>query len=248
MNFLAFDLELDGSQILCASTWRCGGEGSGKPRLWAQQDADMRYSNLGEEGVTSLLQYLQSATEQGAVLVTWGGTASDWKFLHQAVSTPELKQAVRKMAREHVDIPLLACASSGMMMGLAATLQGMNMGAAWRGIESSAVPAFWRSRELPLQSMVLQHVAEDAYHTGSIYMSLLSQAQFGSPVLTWVTQRNKARSLALQRFAYPAGGFGLPAVEACISWPPPRTDFPVPSQFQMTSQAGWLQEDAPIGS
>ena len=112
MSFVAFDLELDGSQILCASTWRCGAEGAGKPRLWARQDEDLRYSNMCEEDVIALLQYLQEAIDQGAVLVTWGGTASDWKFLHQAVRCPERQRAVRKMAREHVDIPLLACASS----------------------------------------------------------------------------------------------------------------------------------------
>lgn len=242
MSFVAFDLELDGAQILCAATWRCGAEGAGKPRLWARQDEDARYSNMREEDVLSLLQYLQEAIDQGAVLVSWGGTSSDWKFLHEAVSCAERKRAIRKMAREHVDIPLLACASSGMMMGLAATLQGMNMGTAWRSIESSAVPAFWRSRELPLQTMVLQHVAEDAYHTGAIYMSLLSQAQFGQPVLTWVTQRNRARSLALQRIAVAHCGFGLPPVHECASWALPHTDFPVPTQFQMASQAGWLQE------
>lgn len=241
MNFLAFDLELDGSQILCASTWSCSAEGTGMPRLWARQDEDLRYSNLREEDVEGFVRFLHEASAQGAVLVTWGGTSSDWKFLHQAVSSPELKSSVRTMAREHVDIPLLACATSGMMMGLAATLQGMNIGAPFRSIESSAVPAFWRSRELPLQSMVLQHVAEDAYHTAAIYMSLMSQAQFGPPILTWVTQRNKARSLALPRFVF-SRGFGLPAVQECIAWPPPHTDFPVPSQFQMASQAGWLQE------
>lgn len=239
MNCVAFDLELDGDVILCAATWKYAtGESAGHSRLWARQEGDTHYSSLRASDVEELVLYLQQSSAEGATLVTWGGTASDWKILHCAVSSA-LKPTVMKLAREHVDIPLAACATSGMMMGLSATCQGMSIGTGARSLASAAVPAFWTSRALPLQFMVLQHVAEDAFLTGSIFLALHSQAQHESPALTWITQRRRSRSIALAR-CQASQGFRLPTVQECTSWAAPHTEFQVPEMFKLENQAAWL--------
>ena len=201
----------------------------------------MRYGAMRIGDIEALVTYLQQCSAQGAVLVTWGGTASDWKILHGAVPQ-EMRQVVVQLAREHVDIPLAACATSGMMMGLSATCQGMHIGGGARGVESAAVPAFWSSRELPLQYLVLQHVAEDAYNTGSIYLALFTQAQLVAPVLTWITQRKRSRSIALPRCLGAQGGYRLPRVQECMTWDAPHTEFTVPEMFKHGNQAAWLAQ------
>ena len=235
MAFVAFDLEMDGPHVLCAATWaRMAEQDDGQPRLWTRVDAQGKYGELTESDLGQFLEFLEQAARQGATLVSWGGTCSDWKVLHDSMSSEGWRRRVQALAGAHVDIPLIACASSGMMMGLEAARHGMQIGAFHRTLESAAVPGFWRSRELPLQNLVLQHVAEDAFHTAAIYSALLART---TPTLTWITQRRRLRSLTLQRSVR---GPGLPCVQECLTWAPPRTDFPIPPHFEVLSQTAWL--------
>lgn len=243
MAFIAFDLEMDGPQVLCAATWSRGAcaDGAGEaaeeaPRLWTRTDAQGKYAALRESDLLELIDFFEGAVQRGVALVSWGGTSSDWRVLHDSFSSAELKERIKALAKAHVDIPLIACASSGMMMGLEAARQGMQIGALHRTLESAAVPGFWRSRELPLQTLVLQHVAEDAFHTAAIYAALLARAV---PTLTWVTRRRKLRTLTLQSSSQSPST--LPSVAECLTWSPPRTDFPIPPQFEVLAQTAWLR-------
>jgi len=241
MAFVAFDLEMDGPQVLCAATWtrlasHAAGQVDGQPRLWTRTDSDGKYAELCEADLLCFLEYLEDAAQQGATLVSWGGTCSDWKVLHDSFTSEDHKRRVQALARAHVDIPLIACASSGMMMGLEAARHGMQIGSFFRTLESAAVPGFWRSRELPLQNLVLQHVAEDAFHTAAIYTALMARP---TPTLSWITLRRKLRSLTLtlsRASATPA----LPSVAECMTWSAPLADFPIPPQFRVATQTAWL--------
>jgi hypothetical protein len=254
MAFVAFDLEMDGPQVLCAATWSRGVPSAPEQqhddehsRLWTRTDEQGKYVALEECDLVKLVEFLEGAASRGAALVSWGGTSSDWRVLHDRFSSAELKQRIKALTKAHVDIPLIACAASGMMMGLEASRQGMQIGAALRTLESAAVPGFWRSRELPLQTLVLQHVAEEAFHTAAIYSALLARGRAGAlPTLTWVTRRRKLRSLTLQLSANFSGSSGsssstLPSVSECLTWAPPRTDFPIPPQFEVLAQTAWLR-------
>jgi hypothetical protein len=107
------------------------------------------------------------------------------EVLYAAVP-PTIKPMAVLLALHHVDIPMISCASSGMIMGLSAATAGMDIptGQASNKISSGVVPVFWKSGELAMQLSVIQHVVADAMHTSEIYRALWAQAQSINPVLT----------------------------------------------------------------
>jgi hypothetical protein len=116
-------------------------------------------------------------------LATWGGSASDWRVL--AYECPSRRDLVHKLALNSVDIPMCACMSIGMMMGLNAACMALGF-TLKEGDSSASVPELWRHEEQRPQ--VLQHVSNDSFAT----MLVLKQAESNS-VLPWITKRGERR-------------------------------------------------------
>ena len=155
---LSFDLELDGDIILCASSaWTNGLLNF--PTTWTSYDKE-GYVAMLPETLGAFIASLWKAHSDGIVLVTWGGTGSDWKALIKAA--PEHSDKIREMALASVDIPLISAASNGMMMGLAATAQGMGIGDR-PSCDSEQVPELWRTGDVAKQNEVVSHVRWDAW-------------------------------------------------------------------------------------
>lgn len=241
---VAYDLEMDGDTILCGATWTSHANGAVESSLWTSKHPRTgAYVALEMAQIVELLQYLAHMSALGYVIVTWGGSASDWRVLYAAVP-PTIKPMAVLLALHHVDIPMISCASSGMIMGLSAATAGMEIptGHANNKIFSGVVPVFWKSGELAMQLSVIQHVVADAMHTSEIYRALWAQAQSINPVLTWITQRQQRRSVRLRRSRSFHGAPCLPTLQECLSWPRPTTAFAIPRHLQRDVLVEWLYE------
>jgi hypothetical protein len=189
------------------------------------------------ETLGAFIASLWKAHSDGIVLVTWGGTGSDWKALIKAA--PEHSDKIREMALASVDIPLISAASNGMMMGLAATAQGMGIGDR-PSCDSEQVPKLWRTRDVAKQNEVVSHVRWDAWACAYIYSKLFMSSQFDRPQLTWVTQRSGHRSVRLQR-TREGEGFKLPTVREILTWDQPVSSFPIPDHLSSEKMMAWLR-------
>ena len=249
---VAFDLEMDGDKILCGSTWTVHSSGRTDSCLWttkkqARVHESEIYENLDQETIVSLVVYLAQMCALGYDLVTWGGAAADWRVLYLAVPAL-LRSTVVLLTLQHIDVPLIPCSSLGMIMGLSAACVGMEIAPSAPTLltDSSKVPAFWQSGELPNQLCVLQHVAADAMQTSMIYGILWTQAQTSNPVLSWMTQRKQRRSVRITRsrntHERSQGAFRLPSVQECLAWPRPKTSFQIPSHLERDFLTKWLTD------
>jgi len=234
---LAFDIELDGDTILCASSaWTNGFLTI--PNTWTSHNKD-GFVPLEPETLCAFIMSLWKAHSDGVVLVTWGGTGSDWKILSAAY--PDHADKIRQMALAAVDIPLISAASNGMMMGLTATAVGMGLGTR-PSCDSEDVPKLWKTGEASKQNEVVNHVKWDAWACATIYSRLYILSQFGRPQLTWMTMRSGQRSVRLQRSAEKKNGFYyLPTVSEILTWDKPIANFSIPDHLSSDKMLEWLR-------
>jgi hypothetical protein len=196
---LAFDLELSGLpthwptdgrspvRVLCAATARycvstsvTGDHAPIDVHVWRGTGAWMTPPEL-----CAFVDSLAAAAARGDTIVTWGGAGSDWRVLageiHGFSSTHAALCAT--LALDHVDVAFAAAASFGCMMGLRAACVGMDC-VAKLPTASAAVPLLWSAGRF---DEVLQHVADDAFATASVYARMFSTP--AHPQLTWMTVR-----------------------------------------------------------
>lgn len=148
------------------------------PQVWHESDGNHMSVPTLEAFIDTLVQKAQTST-----LVTWGGSASDWRVL--AVECPSRKEVVCTLALNSIDIPMCACMCIGMMMGLNAACKAL--GFTLKDSESSmSVPDMWRSESM--RHSVLQHVSNDSFAT----MLVLKQAE-SSLILPWITRKGDRR-------------------------------------------------------
>lgn len=229
---LSFDLEFDGDSLLCAATFWTNGFIE-VPQLFVTQEGD-KFTNLSAKSIESLIETLWAAHCFGTILLTWGGTGSDWKKL--IVAAPEHKDKIKEMALNSVDIPLIAAASTGMMMGLNSTAVGMGLGPQ-PSCDSIDVPSFWKG-DARKQFMVVDHVRWDAWACAQIYQKLLMQDH--RPQLSWMTQKSGLRSIRLKREKI-QDTWGLPRVYHILTWDKPITAFKVPDHLEAGKMYEWLK-------
>jgi hypothetical protein len=233
---VALDLEFDGDTLLCAATsWSDGT--LNLTQSWVSHSSS-GYENLQPALIQALIHQLWVYHQQGIVLVTWGGTSSDWPklFLH---ATEEYKPKVKEMALASVDIPLISAGANGMMMSLTSTAMGMGLGAR-PACDSEDVPRLWNSGEVTKQHDVVKHVNWDAWACAALWDKLYSSCQFSRPALSWVTKRSGVRSVRLHRKGSP-GEYTLPCVKDILSWAPPETVFVVPDYLRAENLTAWLR-------
>lgn len=237
---LALDLEWDGDTLLCASTAWTNGVIT-VPQLWTSTTR-AGFVPLTETTILALLEHLWESRVSGVMLVTWGGTSTDWVALHRVAPGTVWRDRVKTMARDAVDIPLVSAAANGMMMGLVSAAVGMGLGSR-PSINSEDVARQWRSGDAVAQNEVLQHVIWDAWACAQIYNRLIVNAQGNRPALVWITQKSGPRTVRLHRVR--EGGdlalWTLPRTREVMTWDTPQTNFKVPEHLRASEMWKWLE-------
>jgi hypothetical protein len=176
--------------------------------------------------VDSLLDYFR----RGYTVVTWGGTASDFRVLHAhclRAGDRSRAAAVRALASDHVDIPLCTVASSGHMMGLSAACHAMSVPLEKGDDDSRTVGLMWvRNPE-----RVIRHCMNDAWATMRVYD--IARNQFPVPKLWWVTRKGHVREWTHPTFL---------SVEQCREYP---AVFPSRPPRDVASCVRWMDAAAP---
>lgn len=103
-----FDCETDGLPPGCSITVACTLH-DGELKHWVSRDAAGKAVPMTPETGAALADYLNTASNAGADLVTFNGAKFDLQLLYELVSAEETKALVATLARAHVDL-MLACA------------------------------------------------------------------------------------------------------------------------------------------
>lgn len=125
--------------------------------------------------IMSFAHHLLSLHEQGYAIVSWGGTASDFRMLCGKLEAyPELVRDLKRLCMSHVDIPIAILAQHGMMVGLESVAKACFRDKRDGKEESSKdLAEIWKQGGR--QSLkVLRHVEEDALLTGRVFGFVMS--------------------------------------------------------------------------
>lgn len=245
---VAFDLELDklipkeqptspwnldtSPHITCAAIYS---DITG-PKLFYTKDAShLPAKRMAKEDAARLVDELIMHSIRGALIISWGGTAVDFKALHAALEGDKQRQInVLYLVKNHIDVTIASSTDTGMMMGLDSASQGMNLGRKNNTI-STAAPRLWSEGK---QRIVLQHVQKDAELTLRVYQSIF---QTYPPNLRWITKNGKEKtwlcSIIFDQFR---NIFRLKNVFECLQFPLPKVPFTVPPGMNRDYCVHWV--------
>lgn len=234
MKWTVFDLEF--TQLLPASgEWpgdlhiACGSlfsSGEWWPQVWYERppgaSAALPGDYMSEPTLLAFVAALEARVQAGFVLVTWGGSASDFRMLMR--ECPSAAERIRALALDSVDLPMCSCMSIGMMMGLNAACKALGLDL--KDADASAsVPVQW-SQGSSGRAAVLQHVCNDSYAT----MLVLKHAE-STGVLPWITQRGTLKMWQPVHFW---------SVRTCLSKELPHVPFTIGPAHNAKLLARWL--------
>jgi hypothetical protein len=198
--------------------------------------------HMSEAQIRHFVDFLWTYFQKGYVIVTWGGTAFDFKILFNEVTDPNYKRLIHFLARRHVDIPLTSAATSGMMMGLSAVSKAMGLGS--KPYDSIQMPSLWTERN---QEAVLRQVWADAALTSRVYMQIFANGEhFHStigrfrPYLEWVALSGKTRRFYAPYVHMSELNVRLLNVEECMAAPRPVTPFEPSPTMTVEACTRWL--------
>jgi len=227
-TWTVFDLEFtellewqDNIHIACASILSSD---ESVPQVWYEQDnSDYLSVSTIEAFVDELHKKSQTNT-----LVTWGGSASDWRMLYR--ECPTRSALIRELALKSVDVPMCSCMAIGTMMGLNAACSGLGL-TIKESDDSKLVPDLWRRSDnldetLERRFKVLQHVSNDAYGT----LQVVQQAEH-SKTLPWITKKNQLKIWNNVVFL---------TVAECLKKELPSVGFPIGPNQNAKLMARWL--------
>jgi len=240
---VAFDVELDRlvpeswnedsiPNITCAAVYS------------HETGAKVFYTPLGEgaspklccEQANALLDELWNHSQQGALIISWGGTAVDFRALMLALQDKERKEKCMEMVKHHIDIPIASATDIGMMMGLDAAAQGTGQGSK-NNVISTEAPRLWSEGKF---LEVLEHVKKDATLTLQVYESIMKNVP---PSLTWCTKKGKCKTWYCFFTADAERNvFRLSNVKECILRPSAFTPFKVPDGMSREKAVEWLSK------
>lgn len=234
MKWAAFDLEfthllpgLDEEvpadlHISCASIITTG---SSWPQVWYERPSfgDVPSDFMSTKTLEAFVDSLADLVKNGYLLVTWGGSASDWKLL--AKELPNKASEIVAMALQSVDVPMCTCMSIGMMMGLNSAC--MALGFSLKDETASEdIPLLWNQNNLESRLKVLQHVSNDAFAT----MMVVKHAET-SGTLAWISKKGHYKTWSPVHFL---------TVKACLSKELPNVPFAIGPNHNAKILARWL--------
>jgi len=272
MSILAFDVELDrlvppydGSvswelpnkpKVTCAATCEFD---TGRTRTYFTPSSDgKRLANhrLSQAAVSELIDDLYSHVCRGGLVVSWGGTAVDFRALHASCSDPARQQVCLYLARTQIDIPFASSSDLGCMFSLNSAAKAMGLAGKDASISSHA-PQLWENGS---ELEVLGHVLGDAVLTATVYARAMDSRN-SSPSMSWITQRGKVKTwkptvvpmripVYNQHSTYAVGeDFVLQprmqTVEECMSRPKPSVPFVTPHGLDRDYAVKWIETVTP---
>lgn len=243
MNYsVSFDVELDrlvpehwsedsAPHITCAAVF----SNEGPAKLYYTPAEIGCAPRLSQKDASRLLDELWGHAQAGALIITWGGTAVDFRALHSALKGDASRQEMcKRLVENHIDIPIASSTDIGMMMGLDAAAQGTGNGGKNNKISTEA-PRLWTEGK---HEEVLEHVKMDAILTLRVYESIMCRIP---PSLTWSTRSGRQRTW----FCFIVGDtlrnvFRLSTVRECMLRPECNVPFRIPSGMSRNSAIAWL--------
>jgi len=234
MKWAAFDLEFtdllpgldeqvpEGLHISCASIITTG---SAWPQVWYESPVygDVPNDYMSRKTLGAFVDALQDLVRNGFIIVTWGGSASDWKILAKEI--PDRAQELIDMTLQSVDVPMCTCMSIGMMMGLNAACRALGFSLKTSDA-SENIPELWNKRTLEARTEVLQHVSNDAYATLMVVKSAET-----SGTLAWISKKGQYKTWSPVHFL---------TVKACLSRELPNVPFKIGPSHNAKILARWL--------
>lgn len=193
---------------------------------------------LNKKDCSKLLDELWEHMQKGAIIISWGGTAVDFRALHSALQGDDDRQnKCVQLVRNHVDIPIASCTDIGMMMGLDAAAKGTGQGNK-NNFTSTQAPKMWTSGK---QAEVLEHVKLDAVLTLKVYEAVMKNVP---PTLTWVTRSGKTRTWYCYLIIdHERKMLRMSNVEECLQRPVKAVPFLVPRGMNRDHAASWLHKN-----
>jgi hypothetical protein len=190
------------------------------PNVWYEATETLEPGPfMSENTVKAFVEALETMASKGFTLVTWGGSATDWRMLEK--ECPEKKDTIRALALQSIDVPMCACMAIGMMMGLNAACKAI--GIDLKDSEaSSEVPETW----LHDKAKVIQHVSNDSYAT----MQVLLRAD-QTKTLSWITKKGLMKHWHAVQFW---------TVKQCLARELPKVPFDIGPNHNAKLLARWL--------
>jgi hypothetical protein len=181
------------------------------------------------EDAQNLLDELAFHVQLGARVVTWGGTAVDFRALHGALQAdPDRQRVCKHIAQQHIDIPIATATDIGIMMGLSAAAKGTRQGTKSAFLSAEA-PRYWAEGNY---TAVLDHVKLDAVLTLRVYHAI---TQSSPPSLTWRTRSGHKKTWYCRLH-----DSRIKSVEECLQTPLKAMPFEVPFGMNRDVAAEWL--------
>lgn len=237
MTYLvSFDLEMDrlitpqwDCKITCGSMYSDGG-------------GSKLYYSIGHDGVPIAAMRCEDLgvfvddlflhVNNGAMIVSWGGCAVDFRALFSNLVGDYVRQMkVLSMIEGHIDIPICSATDMGVMMGLDAACKGMNIGS--KEFKSVSAPDDWK---MGRYEQVLDHVKNDAIFTMKVYNAIFTH---NPPCLMWTSKSNKKKQWYCS-WKFDGRQIRLLTVNECLQRKTPKTKFPILPGMDRDEAVRWF--------
>lgn len=243
MYSIAFDVELDRlvpeswceetvPKITCAAIFS---EEKGTKLYYTRYTNNGKAPHLSVQDAAKLCDDLYAHLKRGALIISWGGTAVDFRALYHCLKGDDERQRRCAMVTKgHIDIPIASATDIGMMMGLDAAARGTGQGRKSNSISTNA-PRLWSEGK---QNEVLEHVKLDAMLTLRVYNSIMQSIP---PSLTWYTRTGNIRTWFCYFIAdYERKMIRLSTVSECLLRPQKPVPFTIPNGMDRDKAVKWL--------
>ena len=260
MSVLAFDVELDKlvppydadmswehpskPKVTCAAT--CDLDTGRTRTYWTPSSNGSRLASpqLSQGAIFELIDDLYAHMCRGGLVISWGGTAVDFRALHGSCSDPTRQQICLFLARNQIDIPFASSSDLGCMFSLNSAAKGLGLHGKDSSI-SSAAPHLWENGH---ELEVLGHVQGDAVLTAMIYARAMNPHLRTStthytpqPMVNWITQRGKVKTWKPTMVHITPTHSRMQTVEECLSRPKPVVPFVTPHGLDRDCAVKWME-------
>lgn len=240
---ISFDVELDRLVpeqwtaestpfITCAAIY----SKQGSKKFYSSDKEGTKAPRMTLEDAAKLFDELWDHAMKGALIISWGGTAVDFRALYFALQGDYERQLKCKflVMHFHIDIPIASSTDMGMMMGLDAASKGSGQGEK-SNKDSCDAPRLWQSGDF---EKVLSHVEQDAVLTLKVYEHMMN---LKPPSLNWTTKSGKLKTwYCSTQYDQMRNFFRLNTVAECLMKPMKIVPFELPKGMNRDFIALWL--------
>jgi len=196
-KYLAFDLETarvipEGEQdwskyrplgISCAS----GLTSDGEINLWYGKTPEGNYApQMSNEEAQTLVNYLNSASDNGYKILTWNGLGFDFDILAQESN---MLSVCSNLALEHIDMMFHVFCLKGFPLALDKAAKGMGLKGKPFGMSGEMAPRMWKDGQF---QEVLEYAQQDVRTTLDLAELVDRQHE-----LRWLSNRGKPQRLMI---------------------------------------------------